>query len=64
MSFTIEKAKCIVATDKAICVQAPCFDEDTWIPLSQVDDESEVYKKGAEGDLVVSDWWAEKEDWA
>jgi len=32
-----------------------------WIPLSQIDDDSEVWKEGDEGKLVISMWFAEKE---
>ena len=58
-----ENAKCTAQTDKAILVEAPALDEPTWIPQSQIDDDSEVYKPGTEGDLIVSDWWAEKQGW-
>jgi hypothetical protein len=33
---------------------------DVWIPKSQIDDDSEVYEKGTEGELVVSQWIAEQ----
>ena len=59
----IEKAKCIHHTDNAIVVTAPCFDGSEWIPLSQVDDDSEVYKTDTEGDLIITDWFAEKKGW-
>ena len=29
-----------------------------WIPKSQIDDDSEVYKDGHEGTLVISEWIA------
>ena len=29
-----------------------------WIPKSQIDDDSEVYKKGTEGLLVITEWIA------
>ena len=32
-----------------------------WIPKSLIHDNSEVYKKGTEGKLVVPQWWAEEE---
>jgi len=63
MGFRIEDAKCVRATEKAILVEAPVLDDDEWIPQSQVDDESEVWKIGDSGVLVVSDWWAEKKGW-
>jgi hypothetical protein len=31
-----------------------------WIPLSQIDDTSEVYENGQEGTLVVSAWIAKE----
>jgi len=31
---------------------------DHWVPKSQIDDSSEVYKAGDEGKLVVSAWCA------
>jgi len=65
MPLTIEKATCLKKSDsgKAILVEAPLFDKPEWIPISQIDDTSEVYKEGTEGDLVVTDWWAEKQGW-
>jgi hypothetical protein len=63
MSFEIENVRCVRETDKAILVEAPDFDEPQWVPQSQVDDNSEVYKLGTVGTLVVSDWWAKKQGW-
>lgn len=63
MSYLIEKAVIVASTDDAICVEAPEFDEDMWIPNSQVHEDSEVWKKGQEGDLVVTEWWADKKGW-
>lgn len=63
MAFFIDDAKCTAETAKAICVEAPDFDEPQWIPQSQVDEDSEVYKRGPEGRLAVSDWWAHKQGW-
>jgi hypothetical protein len=34
--------------------------KNVWIPKSQIDDNSEVWKKGDEGTLVVSEWIAEE----
>jgi len=61
--YRIENVTVIHETDKAICVSAPIFDEDTWIPQSCVHEDSEVWKDGQEGDLVVKTWFAEKEGW-
>lgn len=64
--FTIDKAKRIGKTDKAIKVEADFFDTDfVWIPISQVHPDSEVYEDddGTPGKLVVTSWWAEKQEW-
>lgn len=29
-----------------------------WVPLSQIDDESEVFAQGHEGTLITTEWWA------
>lgn len=63
MAFEIENAKCVHEKGKAILVEAPDFDEPQWIPQSQVTDDSEVWKPGTEGTLIVTDWLAEKEGW-
>ncbi len=45
-------------TEKAILVAIPDMEDPVWIPQSQVDDDSEVWKEGDEGDLVISEWIA------
>lgn len=43
-------------TDKAIlCVIG---EDEHWVPKSQLSEDSEVYAKGTEGKLVVSEWLA------
>jgi hypothetical protein len=60
MSVTIEDVECIAATDNAIlCV---IDGENRWIPQSQIEVESEVFAKGDKGELIISDWFAAKED--
>lgn len=48
----------IAETDAAILVEID--DEEHWIPKSQIHDNSEVYASGTEGQLIVSEWLAEK----
>jgi len=51
---------CIRATDKALlCVIG---DDEHWIPLSQVHDDSEVYNdtSASEGTLTITAWIAEQ----
>jgi hypothetical protein len=51
-----EDTVCKAATDKAILVTIE--GTDCWIPQTQVDDDSEVWKRGDEGRLVISEWIA------
>lgn len=62
--YRIENARCVKDTGQKILVEAPDLEEPTWIPKSQIEDESEVYKHGTDGVLIVNDWFAEKRGWA
>lgn len=35
--------------------------KEVWIPQSQIEEDSEVWKEGDYGTLYISDWFAEKE---
>jgi len=62
----IEDCEIIKATDKAVLVRIG-GEVEKWIPQSQIDDDSEVWKEGDKGDLVIKAWFAEKEgleEWA
>lgn len=56
------QVRCLRATEKAILVRfIELPDEpEIWIPQSQVDDDSEVWKPGDEGTLVINEWIARK----
>ena len=56
VSFEDVKAK--AETDKAILCRIN--GEKHWIPKSQIDDDSEVWRKGDVGTLIVSEWFAEQ----
>ena len=48
-------------SDKAILVLLEDYsDEPMWIPKSQIHDNSEVYKKGTSGTLIITKWIAEQ----
>ncbi len=54
------EAVCIRETEKAI--QCQCEDgKEHWIPKSQIDDDSEVYRLGNAGLLIVNQWFWDKE---
>lgn len=59
MSGFIELYCCVLSsTDKALyCDFGDCR---CWIPLSQVHDDSEVWKAGQEGEILVSEWIAKE----
>lgn len=47
------------ATDQALLCLIE--GEELWIPLSLIDEDSEVSDVGDEGELVVSSWWARQQ---
>jgi hypothetical protein len=57
--FEIEGAICVGATAKAIRVRID--ERELWVPQSVVDDDSEVWKDGDTGMLIVKEWFAIKE---
>lgn len=52
-------AVAIAATAKAIRVRLD-DGRTEWIPQSQIDDDSDIWRDGDEGTLVVSQWIAEQ----
>lgn len=50
-------------TDKAVLIDIEDHGE-TWIPQSQIHDDSEVWKSGQDGEVVVTLWFAEKRGWS
>lgn len=50
---------CVAETTKAIKVYDGT--KEFWVPKSVVHEDSEVWKTGQEGTLIVAEWWAEKE---
>lgn len=58
----LDGTECIKETDRALLVVVEDGTREVWIPKSVVDDDSEVFKEGDEGTLVVHEWFAQKED--
>jgi hypothetical protein len=54
----IQDVVAVKETEAALLVEIE--GEEFWIPKSQIDDDSEVYKMGTDGTLVISAWFAEK----
>jgi hypothetical protein len=59
---TVEFYDCIVvhSTDKACLIKLPDMPQTIWFPISQIHADSEIWKQGDEGLLVVTKWIAEK----
>lgn len=51
------EAECIWSTSKAIKVYLANYDIEVWIPQEAVHDDSDVWKKDQQGDLVIKDWF-------
>ncbi len=61
MAVELGQAEALRETTDALLVRLEDEDgREVWFPKTQIDDESEVWKAGQEGELVVSDWIAEK----
>lgn len=60
---SMDKVEAIDESDAAVRVR---FEDGTrtWIPKSQIGEDSEVYEKGHDGILVVTRWFAEQRGWA
>lgn len=60
---SLGQCRAIAETEKAIKVQLESEEGPRWIPKSQVHDDSDVFDadKNAEGKLVITRWFAEKE---
>lgn len=63
--FSVGMARVLFETDKALRVDLADFGEQSWVPKSAIDDDSEVYDcdEGREGELVVAEWLAKARGW-
>ena len=59
-TFKVQDCEVLKETDKAILVESPNLGEPLWVPQSQVHADSEVWREGDVGVLVISEWFAEK----
>lgn len=57
-TVTFDDVVCLAQTGAAILVLVE--NEEVWIPLSQVGEDSEVREKDDTGDLVITKWIAKK----
>jgi hypothetical protein len=57
-TVTFEDVEVLIQTEKALLCLID--EEEHWIPLSQIDEDSEVYKMGTKGLLIIPRWLAKK----
>lgn len=60
---SLGNGKVVRSTPKALLVELESGEEQ-WVPRSVIHDDSEVYTdegENAEGELIVLQWWADKE---
>lgn len=58
-----ERALLVVARDDRAEALLEAEGGEAWVPKSQIDEDSEVWKGGQEGRLVVTAWLARKKGW-
>jgi len=58
-TVSIHDVEALHATEKALrCeIPSPRGGFEAWVPLSQIDEESEVRNMGDHGTLIVTTWW-------
>jgi hypothetical protein len=61
MSNTVSFHDVTVVRETQMALLCNVEGEEIWIPKSQIADESEVYKLDTDGELVITEWFAEKE---
>jgi hypothetical protein len=62
MPINLGPAEPLRETERALLVVLESDGSERWVPKSVIDDDSECYStRGGAGDLIVAQWWAEKE---
>jgi hypothetical protein len=60
MASTVTISGVVVEAETDSAILCDIEGEEIWIPKSQIDDDSEVYEMGTNGDLVITQWIARK----
>jgi hypothetical protein len=66
--MSLSRAACVefegvtVLYERDASLLVKIYDQEVWIPKSQIHDDSEVYKADTEGTLIISEWIAEKKE--
>ncbi len=60
MPFKFEDCEATYDSGKALKVSIPDLTDNKWVPHSQIHADSEVYRDGDKGCLVITDWLADQ----
>ena len=64
-TFSLDEARVLKATARAILVSAPGIDSPEWVPKSVISDDSEVGEgEHGPGALLVPEWFAREKGWS
>lgn len=65
MPITFDDCEVVHDSGKALLVIIPDLDkgEPVWVPQSQITEDSEIWKLGQSGKLVVTEWIAQQKGW-
>lgn len=59
--FYLDDCTIVRETDKAILVRIGDQDDnEVWIPKSQIHDDSDIWKEGESGRLIITEWIAKQ----
>lgn len=58
---SLGNGKALAKSRTGLALHVEFAHERRWIPNSVLHDDSEVYLVGHEGNVVVNEWWADKE---
>ena len=62
-TYLLVDIQVITQTGKAVLVRSMEFNDEFWIPQSQIHEDSDVWKTGQEGDMLVTEWLAIQKGW-
>lgn len=58
--ISLGKGKALRRSTSGLALEIRFGDHTRWVPSSQLHDDSEVFEPGHEGNVVVNEWWADK----
>lgn len=59
--ISLGRGKCSGRSRTGIALSITINGATRWVPFSVIHDDSEVFEPGHEGNVVVHEWWADKQ---